>query len=313
MCGGGGGGGGNDMSFYANIEDTKRKDAERLANQAKLEDDLRKEQLHRQFLFDQDQAAAKAVGSGRKYFDSLGYTSTPDDFISSIVDEAKARVPTDDSNPGQYFTNDIFDTGIKKAEERQRTAYTGKVNSTFTPDFARGLVGDTADDDILNTILGEQSGTAKKMLDYNKERGLLNDTGYNEALNRFNSQRSAASSTLTGIGDAVLGKVRSGIKDITGEAGTAASNWSFGTPSFDLSPYISRANDYAANAKTGLEGQVRSAVGNTQLFDIPSLIAQAGTAQGPMNLTTQGQDVMSPVGDTKKKAAGRGLGNVGVL
>lgn len=313
MCGGGSSGGGNDISYYTNIENDRRKEAEWAAKQAEEKARIEKEQLHRQFLFDRDQAATQAITSGRKYFDSLGYTSTSDDFISQIVNEAKTRIPTDDSNPGQYLTNDIFDSGIKKDEERQRTMYTGKVNSTFAPGYERSLISDTVDDDILNTILGEQSGSAQKMLQYNKDRGLLNDAGFNEALSRFRGQESAARSTLTGIGDATLGKVRSGIKDITGEAGTAASSWSFGTPSFDLTPYITRANDYATNAKTDLEGKIRSAVGSTQLFDIPSLIAQAGTAQGPMNLTTQGQDVMSPIPDAKKKAAGRGLGNVGVL
>lgn len=186
MCnGGGGGGGGNDFSYYENRQRDKENEAKIAAAQQAERDRLEKEQRHREYLTNLDAAATGAVAKGKKYFTDRGY-GVNEDLINTIVNEAKARVPTDDSKPDSYFTNDIFDSGIAKEQDRQRTVYTGKVNQQFAPGFEKTLVSDTLDDDILNTILGEQSKSAMSQLQYNKDRGVINDVGYNEALGRFN-------------------------------------------------------------------------------------------------------------------------------
>lgn len=301
MCFGGGGGssGGNDMSYWANIQRDRDNQAAWEANQERERQRIAKEQAHRQFEFDLGQAKSKALTSGQDYFKGLGY-NVDDTLINKIIDEAASRIPIDDNNPAQYLTSDIFDAGINKEQGRIRTKNTGTVNSQFAPGFDRNAIGDTSDDAIIQSILDEQVATAKKTVDYNKARGLLNDSGYSTATDRLNSQSKTAYGTLDDIGQSVLAKGRTGLKDIVGEAGNAASSWSFGSPDFDLTPYIGRADSYANDFKTNLEGKVRSAVGNTKLFDVPTIISDAGIAQGPMNLTTQGQDQAAPFDPRKK-------------
>lgn len=313
MCGGGGGGsGGNDWTYWQNIENDRQDRAQRAAQAEALRKADEAAKTRATFLANLEGAVSGATNKAKKHFADLGYTVS-DDIINSIISDAKARVPIDDSRPDSYFTSDVFDAGLNKAQDRVRTVNTGKVAAQFAPGFERSYVTDTLDDNILNTILGEQSNTAMTALKYNKDRGVINDAGYNEATSRFNNQSGAARSTLTDIGDSVLGKIRSGVRDIAGEAGTAASSWAFGNPSFDLSPYISRTNDFVNQSKTNLEGKIRSAVGDTQLFDIPSILAAAGTAQGPINLTPQGQDQMVAGLDQSKKRNQRGLGSTGVF
>jgi hypothetical protein len=172
-------------------------------------------------------------------------------------------------------------------------------------------VADTSDDAILDAILGEQRGMAQKQLEYNQKRGVINDIGYNTGVEKFKGQEAAGRSSLGSIGDAVLGKIRGGISDIRGEAGTAASQSGFAGANFDPSSYWNRANTYAGEQLGDLEGKVRASVGSTNFFDIPSILAAAGTAQGPMNLTTAGQPEGSPAFDPKKSKTNRGLGSTG--
>lgn len=289
------------MRQAAAREEQQRLDAERL-------------RLETEFNTNLGNAVAGAKATGRDYATSRGLDpEAMSSVIDRIINDTRLKVPKGDSSPGSYFTTDTFATGFAGEEANRRATNTGRVNTAFAPGFDRSLVGDTADDPILDAILGEQRANAQKQLEFNRSRGVINDTGYNEALNRFTGQEAAARTTLTDIGDAVLGKIRGGINDIKGEAGTAASSWSLGTPDFSVDPYVTRATDYANTNKAGLEGKVRSAVGSTQLFDIPSILAAAGTAQGPMNLTTVNKVDGTPGFDPKKSRTDRGLGSTGTF
>jgi hypothetical protein len=307
MSGGGGGGstGVMDTSYQDNINRDKRMQAERDAETKRYGD----EKVFSERVAD---AVLRGRDTGREIAASRG--QNPDEFagvIESIVRDARARVPELDSNPYAYFTSDIFDTGFAKEEQNRVRAATDKVNKTFTPGFERSLVADTSDDAILDAILGEQRGTAQKQLEYNQKRGVINDIGFNTGMDRFKGQEAAGRSSLGSIGDAVLGKIRGGISDIRGEAGTAASQSGFAGANFDPSSYWNRANTYAAEQMGDLEGKVRASVGSTNFFDIPAILAAAGTAQGPINVTTSKGTDGTPGFDAKKSKTNRGLGSTG--
>lgn len=307
----GGGGGGNSPAVQDNSVQLEqmRQQAANDERQRATEEQARKDAEFNAAL---GTAATGAKQTGRDYAGSRGLDPTSmDSVIDRIINDQKLKVPKGDSSPGSYFSSDIFSTGFANEEQNRRAGNTGKVNSTFAPGFDRTMVADTSDDSILDSILGEQRNTAQQQLDFNRKRGVINDSGYNTAVQKFGGQEAAARNTLTDIGDAVLGKVRGGLNDIKGEAGNAASAWSLGTPDFSVDPYYARANDYATSNKAGLEGKVRSAVGSTQLFDIPSILSAAGTAQGPINLTTVNKTDGTPGFDPKKNKNQRGLGGTG--
>lgn len=310
MSGGGGGGAPMVQDNSLQIEQM-RQDAAR-AEQARQ--DAEKLRLEQEFNTNLGNAVTGAKTTGQNYAGSRGLDPTSmDTVIDRIINDAKLKVPKLDSNPGSYFTSDLFSTGFANEEQNRRAGYTGQVNNKFNAGYDRNLIGDTSDDAILDAILGEQRANAEKQLQFNRARGVINDTGFNEAQNRFRGQEAAARSTLTGIGDAVLGTARGGLNDIKGEAGSAASSWNLGNSDFTVDPYWGRATEYANTAKTGLEGKVRSAVGSTQLFDIPSILAAAGTAQGPINLTTAQQVDGTPGFESKKTKNERGLGSTGAF
>lgn len=306
MSGGGGGqSSGNDWTYQANIDNDKR-------NKAELDAKAEKQRIQEKYDLDIASAVSGAYNTGRGVAKSKGLD--PDAYaglIDRIVMDAKSKVPTLDANPGQYFGSDIFETGFAREESDRVGAASRGVNRLFAPGFDRQLVSDSADDAILNAILGEQRGNAEKQLQYNKDRGVINDIGFNEASTRLKGQEAAARSSLTGIGDAVLGKIRGGLGDIRGEAGQAVSMAGFDAPNFDVTPYWQRAVKYATDNVADLDGKVRSAVGSTNFFDIPAILASAGTAQGPINLTTAKQVDGTPSFDPRKSKTNRGLGSTG--
>lgn len=304
MCGGGGSSGGyqppidNSWQLVAQQEAAKK-----AADEAKARMDFDTE-IRRLT----EGGGARDIGE--RYFTSRGFN--PGDYsslIDSTINDRRSLIPDLDPNPASYFTSDLFAQAIDREQAANRTANVGRVQSTFSPGYERTLLPDDVLDDVINEIIGEQRGTAQTQLDYQGKRGTLTPTGTMAANRALQGQTEAARSTLTGLGNAELGKDRQSILDIIGNAGTAASNWMFGTPKFDVNPFVAQAGERAEAEKSSFGGDIRAALGDTNLFDIPSIIAAAGTAQGPRNLTTN----EPAFGDTKKKATTRGLPTTGVF
>jgi hypothetical protein len=258
-------------------------------------------------------AVSGARNTGRDYFAQRGLA--PDDYaslIDSIIGDTRLKVPELDANPASYFTSDAFASGIDNAQNVKRSNLTGKVNSTFAPGFEKNLISDTADDSILESILGGQRGQAQQQIDFNRKRGVLNDAGYSTVMSELGGQENAARATLTGIGDSILGKNRQDLLNIRGDAGNAASGFQFGMPEPNVNDYYTQAQTKAQSGIGGLEGSIRSALGSTNLFDVPTLLQKGGTAQGPINLTTADASTALPF-DPKKSNTKRGLGSTGVF
>lgn len=308
-----GGSGGTNVRFPEDNSLQVEMMRERAAEKERLRQEHEKAQQKRDFETSLSNAVSGARTTGRDYFSSRGLS--PDDFsglLDSIINDTRMKVPTLDANPASYFTTDAFASGLDNYQNLRRANYNSKVNSTFAPGFETSLISDTADDSIINSILNSQRQAAQQQIDFNRKRGVINDAGYATIENELGGQENAARSTLTGIGDSILGKKRQDLLNIRGEAGNAASNYSLGMPEFDVNQYYKRAQDKATTGMGDLEGSIRSALGSTSLFDVPTLLQKGGTAQGPINLTTADASTSLPF-DPKKNASKRGLGSTGVF
>ncbi len=311
MSGGSSSGGGYQQPQDNSIQlEMMRQEA---AQRDKADEERKKIQAQREFDQSLSEATNAAHTTGKNYFSSRGLS--PDSYaslIDSIIGDTRAKVPKLDTNPGAYFTSDAFASGIDNFQNLKRANYTGAVNSTFAPGFERNLIADTADDSIINSILNSQRNTAQQQIDFNRKRGILNDAGYNTVENELSGQENAARSTLTGIGDSILGKKRQDLLNIRGDAGNAASSYSLGMPEFDVNSYYKQAQDKATTGLGDLEGSIRSALGGTSLFDVPTLLQKGGSAQGPINMVTADANTALPF-DPKRSTSKRGLGSTGVF
>lgn len=284
---------------------------EAAADRASAAADAKAKQDESDFQTNLGNATTSAKATGDAYLASRGLA--PADYSSvedSIINNAKLKVPDLSSNPGQYFTTDTFASGLDDYQNTQRANYNSKVNSTFSPGFENSLVGDNAGSSIVDSILGDQQKTAQQQLDFNRARGVLNDSGYNAAEGVLNQQGASGKSTLDDIASSVIGKYRGDLTAIKGNAGDAASNFTLGQTAPDISSYYTQAQDKATSDLGGIEGSIRSALGGTNLFDVASAIAKGGTAQGPINVTTADSAPGVPFA-TKKSNTNRGLGSTG--
>lgn len=230
-----------------------------------------------------DAAMTGARGSANQYITNRGLDPTefmPD--IESALATTRSSIPDLAENPGSYFSPDFAATVLGNVEQGRRAQYGRAVGEYFTPSYANTAFADTADDAILSAILGDQYGQAQASVERARARGTLTPEGYNASLKRLDTSRDAGNATLQQLGGTVLSRNRDTLSAIGDEARTGAAGYTLGT-TFDPTSYTGRAESTKADLTGRLEGDVRNAVGGTQLFDIGDIINFGAREQGAVN------------------------------
>ncbi len=309
MSGGGSGGGAAPQDNSLALEQMREAAADRAQQAA----DAKLAQQKLDFQNALSTAVGGARSTGNKALVDRGLDpSRYGNIIDQVLSDTQAKVPQLDPNPNQYFTSDVFDAGINNYQNLQRTQAGTKVQQAFAPGFENNYIPDNSYSSTIDDILNEQFNNAQKQVDYNRQRGTINDQGYAAAEGKLNAARSAGQGQLTDIGDAILGKGRTQLDQDRSDAGNAASTYALGSPDFSVDPFVTKARADADKFNAGIGGAVRNAVGNTNFFDIPTILTQAGIAQGPQNLTTNQPEVNGPL-QVKKNRTDRGLGSTGTF
>jgi len=211
------------------------------------------------------------------------------------------------SSLGNTVLDDIRNATIKQNQQ---------AISKFAPaGYSDNAFASTADDAIIDAILGEQFGDASDAIMRARDRGTLNDVGYDYAMKNLGTQRTAANSKLQDIGGGILGGYRTSLDDIVKNANTAAGSWDFGS-TFDPNTYQKQLTSKQSDLSGGLEGAIRNAAGGEQFFDIASLIQKGGIGQGATNtgMGAQSGSLLSAIKDRKTdEEKERGLGTQGAF
>lgn len=255
---------------------------------------------------------ANAPGWANAYAGSIGLDPSKSGIqavINQVISGLASKAPRDQDtsvNPESYFSPEAFDQAFADSQSRARQANIAQVRNRFAPGFENSLLPDSDIDSIVNDIIGEQKGLASTKLGYQSKRGLLTPQGTEQANKTLANQESAGRSTVSSLARSALDKDRSAINDIVSQAGNAAGSWMLGNDAFSVDPYYQQVTDRANRERASFGGDVRAALGNTNLFDIPTIVAQAGTAQGSDNL-----NFGSIPGGAPKKTDKRGLGSTG--
>lgn len=231
--------------------------------------------------------------------------------LNNEIDRINSTIPDLDSNPGNYFDPSFVDRVLTGEQTAARDRNTRSVQTAFAPGFERNAVGDTADDAFLDSILEQQYGDTRTTLERARSRGDLNDSGFNAAMRDLDTERGTGRTTLTGIGDTVLGRYRDELTGIGNRAANAASGWNLGSPDFSTDPYTTEFNTARSRQQGSLEGDIRGAVGNTQLFDVGKLLGRGAQVQG----ATSGEpmDFVQSALNKNKNKTDRGVGSTGVF
>jgi hypothetical protein len=220
----------------------------------------------------------------------------------TALDRAKGIVPELDPNPGQYFGTDLWENTLSGERTAERGALTRGYEAEVPQGFEQTYIPDTADDALIEAIIGGQYGEATEYLDRAKARGSLNDVGYGTASTALKNAKAGAIAKGNELGLGVLETGRTSLKDIDKEARAGITNWDFGD-TYDPTDWSGKIKTGASTFTSGLEGKLRNAFGETQFFDPEVFVAKGGKAQGAINPgSTALQDAMTE--EEKRRTAG---------
>lgn len=177
-----------------------------------------------------------------------------------------------------YFSDTFGDTALNNEQNRRRNQYTGALQGKNFGSQIDSKFGDTADDDLINSIIQPQYQDAQNVINNQQKRGTLTPTGYNYAMQNLDTQRKSGLNTLQGIGATERNKLRGGVDDYVSEIMGKAGQYNLGQ-SFDPNSFDTEFGNRLNSASGSLEGNIRSAA-PTNLFNTSTTLQNAGSAQG---------------------------------
>lgn len=217
----------------------------------------------------------------KRYFTSQGVDLT--DYLDDISAKAwstRRSVPWLDADPRGYFEG-MGEQLYGELENSERSRYNRTLQDLFGQNFAGTAIADTADDPILDAILGEGRSTAEQYVNNLLSRGVITDAGAKGAFKNLDTQMGSARGTLNDIGMGILSSGRGDLDRIVNEAMQGASSVRLGQK-FDPYSYKNRANDFITSFMQSLGQKVRDKA-PADLFDTSGLAGAAGVAQGAQN------------------------------
>lgn len=272
MCGGGG------------VQDNSDKVAQiqaDAAEKARLAEEQKRKAEEARFTQSLNGAYTAAIEDARNYFAQNGLN--PDDYmadITSAVNAKKGMVPFLDSSPGTYF-NGAGQQIYTNKETGTRNKFLSDIDRYAGQGFEKSLISDTSDDSALASILNDSFGEANQKLDIQKQRGVLTDAGFAEAMKELTRQKSGAATNLDTIGQAVLetgrGKLRNTASDIRTQANSARLGSTF-DPFSGQKTLSDETSGFFSTLADKLRGSAPS-----DLFDVSKAFTKGGIAQGPGN------------------------------
>lgn len=164
----------------------------------------------------------------------------------------------------------------------ERTKLQNGFSNMTNPGWQKNYFADSADDSILDAILGKQFTDATTQFDTAMKRGQLTDGAFSSASASLADKKLAAKSTLTDLGDGVLGGYRSQLTDEAKGYADKIGSWNLGN-NFNLDNVTKGFQSTTDSLKGRMEGDIRRAVGDTQLFDTAKLLGLAGVTGGASN------------------------------
>lgn len=170
-----------------------------------------------------------------------------------------------------------------------------------------------AADNYVNNFIDTNYNDALTQIDRALKRGTLSQSGYNNALNNLNTQKSGAQTTIGSIGQGILDDYRTALTEKAQGFGANIDN-------YDLSKYgqintdnfMNSFNDLYKDQQNNFESQFNLATQGMKPFDVSGIIGDARVAQGVNN--TQTDPLLNAIEETEQKKDKKvGLGNKGLF
>lgn len=222
------------------------------------------------------------------------------------------------SKSKHFNSNAMRDDMIHEFTQQQKKAMENYMNQNFADLGTSNMWLDNywnsgSDDEMVNNFITSNYDNALTQLDRALKRGTLSQSGYDNALENLNTQKSGAQSTIGSIGQGILDNYRTALSE-------KAQGFGQNLDSYDLSKYGQVSADKFANSFNSLYGDQQGSFENDfnlatqdlQPFDVSGIIGNARVAQGVNN--TQTDELLGAIEDSEmKKDKKVGLGNKGLF
>lgn len=216
--------------------------------------------------------------------------------------------------------NQIYNNYINDLTNKQKTQWQNEFNNMFqgygkTNDYLDSLWSMDADKDFNQNYLDKYFNDTKTKLDSAKARGLLNEAGYNSALDTLNQRNSAASAGVNALTDSVINNYRDDWSNLAGNIQTSIDDYTLGQRHDNLGEqWNNQYNELYGRQKEKFDNELNNALSGYTPYDVSDILANARNSQGVINpQATDDSELLSALQEKESKKNKVGLGNQGIF
>jgi hypothetical protein len=218
--------------------------------------------------------------------------------------------------PGSDPTNiingrSIAESVVNDELRRRRMGYQQQAEQKFGSNFGNRLISDDVLNSTIDDILNTQKQNAAQFIERGQKRGIINDVGAQAAQRRIGEAEQTGRGTLGNLALGIIDKYRSQANQVRDRAFNQASGYNFGS-NINFDELLGEGNQIAERARNFGGGELRSAIGGQNFFDLSELRNTAGQAQGAIN--PRDTEVANAIANRRRMmGTSRGIGNQGAL
>lgn len=212
--------------------------------------------------------------------DPTGYAAQ----IAQSVNSSGLNVADLDTAPGSKFAPSMGSDLFNQIQGGKQSQALSSYNKEFDPSYSLTHLPSSMNAGAIATAVNSQFDPLMQQLTNAQKRGTLTGTGYQGALNQFNTDKTKATATVTGLADNVVKGDQGDLNTYLDTGRTLAGHVPLGTD-FSNDPYRAGAADIISKDTGKLSGDVQNAVGATKFSDLTTLLNAGGAAQGSADPT----------------------------
>lgn len=241
-----------------------------------------------------------------------------------LIDAFRNFITNKYHNDNKYFHKTSADqwlnSFINDQTTKNKNSMQSWLNNTFggfgtTNQYLDNYWKSDADNNFNTQFLDDYYNQALSQLDTAKDRGLLNDAGYNSALSALDRRKSAATGELNSMTDDVINNYRDDLANKVTGFQTAIDDYNLGDRnSINTDSLNNQFNDLYNTQQGNFEMDLNNAVSGYTPFDVSDILGNARNTQGILTGGKNNQELSDSLTDQKKNQSNKiGLGNQGIF
>lgn len=217
---------------------------------------------------------------------TTGYGQQVMQLLTGNLDDDRANAdPSTVTDARTVYLPSQYTDAFNQVQGTQKSKLQQQFDNFAGNGFANKMIGDDADNSIIDSIVGNQYNDAESQLQGAFARGLINDGGMSWANRQLDQQKAAATSQARSLGAGVLSTDRQKLSDYVSPYQKQLDNYQLGQ-NVDLTGAQSGLTSLNNSLGGSMEGDIMNALGGKNFFDPDTLLAQAGTRSGVINAPT---------------------------